>query len=82
MLATAAITKPSAKRNLPESPAVVWRLTLAQSSARPIRPKATVTPKTIQTKPLSSRAQSNVDSVSAARISKPPIVGVPALVAM
>jgi hypothetical protein len=47
--ATAAMTKPSARRTRPDTPLLSRRLTLAQSSAKPIRPKATVTPSTIQT---------------------------------
>ena len=47
--ATAAITSPRPNRIRAETPLVVLRLTLAQSSANPISPKATVTPRTSQT---------------------------------
>ena len=47
--AMAAIKKPINSRTRPDRPALELRLTLAQSSAKPISPKATVVKSTIQT---------------------------------
>ncbi len=63
----------------PVSPRLRRRLNLMKSSAKPTAPNATSVASPIQTKRLARSIQRKVATITARRMSTPPIVGVPAL---